>query len=134
MKPKKYCAHAGCNTLIEYDQRYCTRHEKAYSLHRSRYHRENDTGARFRNNKRWRDLSKYKRAKDPLCEVCLHEKEQLLAQGRLLEAKEYHVRQAEHVHHIQSIATRPDLAYTYGNLMSICAKHHRIEDGKERNM
>lgn len=58
---------------------------------------------------RWRVLSERKRAVDPLCERCLDE-------GR--------TRPARHVHHIQPIATHPELRLVWDNLMSVCIKCH----------
>jgi len=59
---------------------------------------------------RWRRLSERKRATDPLCEHCL---------------KSDRITPAEHVHHIESIASRPDLRLVWSNLMSVCADCHR---------
>ena len=57
----------------------------------------------------WRQLSERKRAADPLCERCLE-------RGISTPATE--------VHHIQPIATHPELRLVISNLMSVCHTCH----------
>lgn len=59
----------------------------------------------------WQKLSERKRAEDPLCENCL---------------KTDRVEPATEVHHIQPIATNPDLRLEWSNLMSVCGACHKL--------
>ncbi len=60
---------------------------------------------------RWDELSRAKRAANPLCERC----EQF---GLVTVASE--------VHHVEKVSKRPDLKYDWGNLMSVCRSCHEI--------
>lgn len=75
--------------------------------------RQSKTAERGYDN-RWTELSKRKRASDPLCERCLDN-------GKVTAASE--------VHHIRKIADRPDLRLDWDNLMSVCHECHRELDG-----
>jgi 5-methylcytosine-specific restriction endonuclease McrA len=62
---------------------------------------------------RWDQLSKAKRAANPLCERCER-------MGLVVVATE--------VHHIQKVKDRPDRKYDWSNLMSVCRSCHEILD------
>ena len=79
----------------------------------SKQPRQGKTAERGYDN-RWTELSKRKRANDPLCERCLGE-------GKVTAASE--------VHHIEKIADRPDLRLAWDNLMSVCHECHKVLDG-----
>ena len=59
---------------------------------------------------RWRELRKYKFMYNPLCEDCL-------ANGVTT--------QTEEIHHIIPFSVRPELAYDYDNLRSLCVSCHK---------
>ena len=71
---------------------------------------------RIYNSERWHKLSAYKRAVNPICEMC---------------EKKGIVRAAEDVHHIVSFMKGKsrgeieDLAYDFNNLMSLCKECHQ---------
>ena len=60
----------------------------------------------------WRKLSERIRKEQALCELCLDE-------GR--------TRPAEHVHHVATVATSPELRLARSNLVPICVECHRKE-------
>ena len=62
------------------------------------------------NTPRWKRLRAWKVQNNPLCEDCEHE-------GR--------VTITEEVHHILDIDSRPDMAFDYDNLISLCIEHHK---------
>ena len=67
---------------------------------------------KLRNTRRWQKLSKLKRQEHPLCEYC----------GTA----------GSQVHHIQGLAERPDLAYDWDNLATVCtACHSKLEAGQD---
>ncbi len=68
-------------------------------------------------DRRWRMLSERVRAEQPLCENCK-------ASGIIRPSKE--------CHHIQPIATHPELRLVRSNIMALCVQcHQKIE--KERH-
>lgn len=76
------------------------------------------------NSARWRELRRIKLADNPICELCE-------AEGRTTLATD--------VHHKQSFMdfldpeTRKVMAYSYGNLMSLCDEcHSRIHNDNRR--
>lgn len=70
------------------------------------------------NSKEWRALRLLKLGRDPLCEECL---------------RRNIVEPGAHVHHLQSLAERPDLALSLGNLETLCVPCHSRETSRERN-
>lgn len=71
---------------------------------------------RIRSTKRWQDLRELKLKADPLCQLCER-------RGRLVPATE--------VDHVVPLVDRPDLAYEWANLMSICRPHHNRKTARE---
>lgn len=74
------------------------------------------------NTARWRELRRVKFMNDPLCEMCL---------------KQGVTTPADDVHHIQSfmsvddLTKRKEIAFDYGNLMSLCDKcHQKMHNGQ----
>lgn len=70
-----------------------------------------------RNTARWRRLRDMKRSHDPLCEACK-------AEGV--------TRAMDQVDHIIPIEQRPDLAFVWENLQSLCTQHHARKSQEER--
>jgi len=68
---------------------------------------------RFYGRTAWARCRALKLRRNPLCERCLRE------EGKTVEAR--------HVHHIQDLAERPDLAYDLDNLESLCHPCHSRE-------
>ena len=76
---------------------------------------------RIRATNKWRKMSEAKRQRNPLCEdpFGVHKSRPVMA---------------ESVHHIEPIETRPDLAYCWDNLMSVCNHcHNRLDKSKGIN-
>ncbi len=72
---------------------------------------------RIRATARWRRLRVMKLARDPLCEDCR-------AHGR--------GEPAVQVHHVEGLAERPDLAFAWSNLASLCTRCHALREGEAR--
>jgi 5-methylcytosine-specific restriction protein A len=72
---------------------------------------------RIRSSARWRKVRALKLARDPLCEDCK-------ARGVL--------KTATQVHHLEGLAQRPDLAFVFENLRSICSTCHAKREAQER--
>lgn len=67
-------------------------------------------GQEFYNSKKWKRVKALILKRDNyLCRECKR-------YGKMVAA--------EHVHHIEHLDARPDLAYTPSNLISLCAKCH----------
>lgn len=110
-KPLKRCSKSGCRKLIDYDKKFCEVHQgsdyKEYNKARWKNEREL---MQFYNSKSWRELSKYKLDKDPLCEICL---------GNNL------VEKAEMVHHIIEVKKDWSKRLDLNNLQSVSNDCHR---------
>lgn len=70
------------------------------------------------NSAAWKRLRLLKLARDPLCGRCLE-------QGI--------VEPAAHVHHVEPLALRPDLALVLENLEGLCPSHHSTETRREQS-
>ena len=77
-------------------------------------HFKNIDVSKVYNNNRWIKLRKQKLEDCPLCEICMAESEDGIV----------NVNTADEVHHIIPILQKPELAYDYKNLMSLCSYHH----------
>lgn len=79
-------------------------------VHRQRNDDAGMVNARkLRSTARWQRLVKAYRQANPLCELCQR-------QGRVTAMNE--------VHHIQQVATHPELALRWNNLAALCTKCH----------
>jgi len=96
---------------IKRDQE-CTSDRHAYSANHSK-------AKEIRNSARWQKYRKYFKRKNPICcdPLNLHPNE---------------VRMTQQVHHIIGIEKRPDLAFKYENLASLCTACHSKIEAKER--
>ncbi|MEY2195328.1 HNH endonuclease [Neobacillus sp. BF23-41] len=78
---------------------------------------------RFRWTNQWKNKSKQIRKRDKyLCQICLRKLYNTAAQ--------YNFTNIE-VHHIESIAENWDKRLDDGNLISLCAYHHKMADSRE---
>ena len=73
---------------------------------------------RLRGSMRWRKVRALKLKNDPLCEDC---------------AEHGVVTPATQVHHMQGLATHPELAFTMSNLRSLCTTCHARREARERS-
>jgi len=77
--------------------------------------RGNASARRLRSSETWKKVRRAQLRRFPICQRCE-------AQGRTTAAQE--------VHHIESVAARPDLVFVLENLMSLCRVCHvEIERG-----
>ncbi|UUV97987.1 HNH endonuclease signature motif containing protein [Vagococcus luciliae] len=71
MKPKKQCNHASCTKLVDYDIRYCEKHEKVHSTNQYKDRMLKDEKyIKFYQSRQWRKASLLYRYKNPICEKC----------------------------------------------------------------
>lgn len=120
---KRPCNHPGCAALLD-KSGYCERHkESAPKRHRlyDRHVRQLDPAlaiaAKIRGSAKWRKVRMQILAASPLC-----------ADPHGDHTRQGITRTAEQVHHIQGLATRPDLWNDLSNLQPLCtACHARIE-------
>lgn len=115
MKPKHYCHHAGCSTLIDYDETYCSKHKRDKSRRVSVKELKNtEPFYDLYHSRRWRETSQLYRKSNPLCEQCLREKD----------CNETNtVRIGTSVDHIVALKDGGD-PWNWNNLQTLCALHH----------
>jgi 5-methylcytosine-specific restriction endonuclease McrA len=117
-RPPKPCSYPGCRTLITSGAR-CEKHQAAQHSQYDQGRRRDDPALamakRIRDSSQWQKVRELFRARNPLCCDPFGE------HGNNIES-------TEHVHHIQGLIVRPDLAYEWSNLAGLCAAcHSRIE-------
>jgi len=122
MKPKKLCNHAGCSQLVDYNQKYCLKHQleapkrgkaDSYAYKKEKYGKY----FRFYHSKAWRKLSEQYRYKQPCCEQCL---------------KDGIVRKADVVDHIVELRDDWSKRLDESNLQSLCHSCHYKKTQAER--
>jgi 5-methylcytosine-specific restriction protein A len=79
---------------------------------------ERQADKRFYASAAWRRFRKWVLQREPLCRRCK-------AEGR--------DEAAEHVHHVKSRKTHPDLAFNESNVEPLCEPHHSAEEMARRN-
>jgi 5-methylcytosine-specific restriction endonuclease McrA len=115
---KKQCNHAGCKTLVEYSEAYCSKHKQVRG--KTTYHdrmKVDSKYIRFYNSKAWKNMSYQYRLNNPCCEHCL---------------KRGIIKQANVVDHVQEIRFHWDLRLDTNNLQSLCHSCHNTKTEKER--
>ena len=76
--------------------------------------------SKFYNSRIWRNKSKSILKRDRYeCQDCKNQKK---------------YKRASEVHHILSIDTHPELAFTNTNLVSLCKTHHNLRENREKNL
>lgn len=123
---KRPCRNPRCRALVD-RAGYCPACEhlsaerhRTYDRHRRAVVPELKVAAEIRNSTRWKKVRAQKLSEQPLCED---------PHGR-------HPRRtvtASQVHHIEPLATRPDLAFSASNLMSVCTRCHDVFNRAERS-
>ena len=122
MKPKKQCNHAGCKILIEYDQKYCNKHQylEKKSSDYDTYAKRKHTGGKyfyFYKSKSWANASRLYRLNNPCCEACL---------------KDGIVKKADVVDHIIEIKDDWSKRLDESNFQSLCHRHHNQKTWREK--
>lgn len=121
-KPKKQCNHAGCKMLIDYNQKYCSKHQhldKSKSDYDKYSHRKKIGGKYFKfyHSKPWTKASRLYRINNPCCEDCLNN-------GI--------IRKADVVDHVIEIRDDWTKRLDENNFRSLCHQHHNIKTRQER--
>lgn len=123
MTPKKLCNHAGCQSLVDYSIKYCSKHEevnKPKPTESDTYEHRKRIGGKyhaFYKTKRWEKLSQLQRINNPVCEMCL---------------KEGIIKEADVADHIIEIRDDWEKRYDETNLQSLCHAHHNHKSIAEK--
>lgn len=113
MKPKKICSHAGCNTLIDFDQKFCSKHtdvSKWRMSYEGKYRQ-------FYKSKRWIRESKQFLITNCVCVKCLDE-------GI--------IKKADVVDHIVPLKADWSKRFDHNNWQALCHRHHGEKTGAEQ--
>lgn len=119
-KPLTSCRATGCRNLVP--SGFCPDHahlqqaaSAAYDHGRRRYSKELAVAAEVRSSAQWQKVRRIHRAMYPLCCDPLGDHKGAPALN-------------QQSHHIEPLASRPDLAFTLSNLAPLCARcHSRVE-------
>ena len=110
--PLRQCSKPLCKQLIDYSEKYCTKHkgygDKQYN-EEIRYNTDNKQYADFYNSKQWRTLRQSFISAFPLCKRCL---------------EAGHVTQAQIIHHKVEVRHDWNKRLDWDNLESICRSCH----------
>ena len=106
---RKICSIHGIYTTKECES--CKK-EKAKSYNDTARDKES---AKIYNSTRWRKIRKYILKRDGgICQICGRSEKSMI------------------VDHIQELKDRPDLAWSYSNLTTLCRSCHNIKTAKEK--
>ncbi len=121
------CKHPGCRALLD-KSGYCQAHASSAPRRNALYDkhvRAKDSAlsgaSAIRNSTRWRKVRLLKLSQDPLCEDPHGD-----------HARRNDTATGSQVHHIQGLATHPELAFVWSNLMSVCTKCHAKLEAQAR--
>jgi len=123
---KSPCRHPGCPSLVK-GTGYCEEHKADEQQFRRDYERKRKSdpalarAARLRSSTRWQRVRLQKLARDPLCEDPFGDHQ-----------REGETQPGQQVHHVEGVATRPDLAFTLSNLQTVCTRCHARLEALER--
>lgn len=112
-KPKKFCAKAGCNTLIDFDKTYCDKHKSKYQWRKS----YEGKYLQFYHSKEWKKQSKLFLLQNSLCVKCL-------ADGI--------VKKADVVDHIVPLKDDWSKRLDWNNWQPLCQYHHNEKTRAEQ--
>lgn len=113
MKPKRLCSHAGCNTLIDFDERFCDKHKSRYKWRKS-YEKKY---LQFYHSKRWIKESKQFLIANSVCVKCLND-------GI--------IRKADVVDHIIPLKVDWSKRLDHSNWQPLCNDHHNQKTRAEQ--
>lgn len=114
MALKKFCAHCGCNRLIDCTERYCNAHKKRDKAESDKDYdknRRNKEAKAFYNSIAWKRKRQQILVRDKGIDVYVY-----MTEGRIVKA--------EHVHHIVELDEDSSLALVDSNLISLSAATH----------
>ncbi len=121
------CKYPGCSRLLP-KSGYCTAHKATAPDYRKDYERKRKAdpvlslAAKIRSSPQWQRVRRYKLGINPICEDPHGEH---AGRNETVTAKQ--------VHHIQGLATHPELAYVLTNLQSVCTRCHARLEAMERS-
>lgn len=113
--PMKQCNHAGCRTLVPFNQTYCERHRKAlnkYRYHKRVYDSDESKYQQFYKTAAWRRLSRRFLERNPVCIKCYEDGV---------------IRKADVVDHVVEIKDDWNRRLDESNLQPLCNHHHYIK-------
>lgn len=119
MALKKFCAHCGCNRLIDCTERYCEVHKKRDKAESDRQYdksQRNKEAKAFYNSTAWKRKRQQILVRDKGIDVYMY-----MTEGRVVKA--------EHVHHIVELEEDSSLALVDDNLISLSAATHSTISG-----
>ncbi|MGY5273851.1 HNH endonuclease [Lactiplantibacillus plantarum] len=119
-KPMKQCNHAGCRTLVPYDERYCEKHQhkaNAETYHKRMYDSDESKYQQFYKTAAWRRLSRRFLELNPVCIKCYED-------GL--------IRKADVVDHVIEIKDDWSRRLDESNLQPLCYRHHNRKTGLVR--
>lgn len=73
MKPKRQCNHAGCRVLVDFDTKYCSKHQIQRNKEEYKQRRYLATDSKYRafyKTRAWRKLSRKILGNNPICVSC----------------------------------------------------------------
>jgi 5-methylcytosine-specific restriction endonuclease McrA len=108
----KPCCHPGCRKWAKPHTSRCEDHAVETRVG------DQARAARIRNSSQWQKVRALHRSKQPLCTDPFREHS-----GPVV---------ADSVHHIEGVATHPELAFTPSNLASLCSECHARVEALER--
>ncbi len=112
---KKYCNHPGCNTLIDYNEKYCQKHKKTARADQKEYdmYMRDKEAKKFYNSKAWKIIRRKALIKQQGIDVYLY-----VTQGKIVTA--------EHVHHIVERSEDASKALDIDNLICLSGSSHSM--------
>ena len=112
---KKYCNHPGCNTLINYNEKYCSKHRRTAAVSQKEYdlYRRDKEAKKFLNSKAWKNKRKEALIKQHGIDVYLY-----ITKGEVVPA--------EHVHHIIERSEDTSRALDIDNLICLSNSTHSM--------
>jgi hypothetical protein len=116
----RFCAEPGCSARVR--ARYCLTHEDANSAGRARSDRDRERKAGDPTTKLYK------------CVAWQHFKDSFSAAGNVICQRIVDGRQCRYEvevwHHLISPKQRPDLMYSYTNVVAVCRQHHPVTEGE----
>ncbi|MDN7145346.1 HNH endonuclease [Liquorilactobacillus mali] len=118
--PMKQCNHAGCRTLVPFNERYCVKHKQAlnkYRYNKRMYNSDESKYQQFYKSTAWRRLSRRFLENNPICVKCYEDGV---------------IRKADVVDHVQEVKDNWSRRLDESNLQALCNSHHNTKTRNER--
>ncbi|EJF00900.1 HNH endonuclease [Liquorilactobacillus mali] len=118
--PMKQCNHAGCRTLVPFNERYCVKHKQElnkYRYNKRMYNSNESKYQQFYKSTAWRRLSRRFLENNPICVKCYEDGV---------------IRKADVVDHVQEVKDNWSRRLDESNLQALCNSHHNTKTRNER--